>query len=204
MQIATYCAIPVISALIGWFTNFLAVKMIFRPRREIRFLWFRIMGLLPKRKLELAEKIAETVEKELISNKDIHAIIQSEDFHNQTGKVIKSRIGHFIDEKITSNTLLMMLVSPEVVSRLTDALMEELQKEIPGTIDSLFETVESRLDFRKIVYDKIKDFEVSKLESIVFSIASRELKAIEYLGGVLGFLIGLVQVGMIIAGDIKA
>ena len=58
--------------------------------------------------------------------------------------------------------------------------MEELQKEIPGTIDSLFETVESRLDFRKIVYDKIKDFEVSKLESIVFSIASRELKAIEY------------------------
>jgi uncharacterized membrane protein YheB (UPF0754 family) len=64
--------------------------------------------------------------------------------------------------------------------------------------------VESRLDFRKIVYDKIKDFEVSKLESIVFSIASRELKAIEYLGGVLGFLIGLVQVGMIIAGDIKA
>ena len=203
MQIAIYCTIPVISALIGWITNFIAVKMIFRPRKEVRFLWFRIIGLLPRRKMDLAEKIAETVEKELISHRDIRAIVQSDDFHNQTGKVIKSKINDFLEEKVTSNTLLALFVSPDVTSRLSEVLMEELQKEIPGAINSLFETVESRLDFKTIIREKIKDFDVLRLESIVYTIASNELKAIEYLGGVLGFVIGLIQVAIIIAGDIR-
>ena len=203
MQIAIYCTIPVISALIGWITNFIAVKMIFRPRKEVRFLWFRIIGLLPRRKMDLAEKIAETVEKELISHRDIRAIVQSDDFHNQTGKVIKSKINDFLEEKVTSNTLLALFVSPDVTSRLSEVLMEELQKEIPGAINSLFETVESRLDFKTIIREKIKDFDVLRLESIVYTIASNELKAIELLGGVLGFVIGLIQVAIIIAGDIR-
>jgi len=153
--------------------------------------------------MDLAEKIAETVEKELISHRDIRAIVQSDDFHNQTGKVIKSKINDFLEEKVTSNTLLALFVSPDVTSRLSEVLMEELQKEIPGAINSLFETVESRLDFKAIIREKIKDFDVLRLESIVYTIASNELKAIELLGGVLGFVIGLIQVAIIIAGDIR-
>ncbi len=43
----------------------------------------------------------------------------------------------------------------------------------------------------------IEEFDLGTLESIVYGIASKELKMIEVLGGVLGFLIGLLQVGIL-------
>jgi uncharacterized membrane protein YheB (UPF0754 family) len=191
---------PIISGFIGWVTNYLAVKMIFRPRTEVKILGVRIIGLIPRRKKDLAEKIAETVEKELISHRDIRAIIQTEDFHLEIGKAIKDKIDDFIQSKISLNPLLTMFVTPDVTSKLTETLMSELQKEIPGVIDTMFQNVESKLDFRKIIFDKIEGFDISKLESIITSIASKELKAIEYLGGILGFIIGLIQVAILIMG----
>lgn len=40
---------PVICALIGWFTNFLAVKMLFHPHKPIKIGPFTIQGIFPKR-----------------------------------------------------------------------------------------------------------------------------------------------------------
>ncbi|NLE00249.1 MAG: DUF445 family protein [Fibrobacter sp.] len=204
MRIFLYCSIPVISALIGWLTNYVAVKMIFRPRKVINILGIKIIGLIPKRRQDLAEKIAETVERELISHRDIMAIVQSDDFHVEIGKAIKGKIDSFIESKLSANPLLSMFLSPEITNRLTDTLMEELQKEIPGVIESLFQNVESKLDFRKIIQSKIEAFDINKLESIIFTIASKELKAIEYLGGVLGFIVGLIQLALILIGDLHA
>jgi uncharacterized membrane protein YheB (UPF0754 family) len=200
MTILVYCSLPVIAALIGWITNYIAVKMIFRPRHEIRFAGIRIMGLIPKRKHDLAIKIAETIEKELISHKDIRAILQSEDFHLHAGDLIKKKIDSFITEKLGNNRLLALFITPEVSGKFSTMIMEELQKEIPALIDSLFESVEQKIDFRKIIQGKIDDFDISRLESIIYAIASKELKAIEILGGVLGFIVGLVQLFIVLLG----
>ena len=204
MRMLFYFTLPFITALIGWFTNYLAVKMIFRPRREVRIAGFRIIGLIPKRKHDLAVRIAETIEKELISHRDIREILQSEDFHLHTGTVIKKRIEDFIDEKLAANPLLSMFVTPEVTTKLTDTIMEELQKEIPGLINSLFESVEKKIDFRKIIRNKIDGFDLSRLESIIYAIAAKELKAIEIFGGVLGFVVGLLQLLLLFAGGLHA
>jgi uncharacterized membrane protein YheB (UPF0754 family) len=204
MRILLYCSLPFITALIGWFTNFLAVKMIFRPRREVRIAGIRIVGLIPKRKHDLAIKIADTIEKELISHRDIREILQTEEFHLHTGNVIKKRIDSFIDEKLSSNPLLTMFLTPEISGKLTDMLMEELQKEIPGLIDSLFESVEKKIDFQKIIRNKIDGFDLSRLESIIYQIAAKELKAIEIFGGVLGFVVGLLQLLILFAGGVHA
>ena len=204
MYILIYCSIPVITALIGWITNYIAVKMIFRPRKEVRFFFIRITGLIPKRKTDLAIKIAETIEKELISHRDIRVILQSEDFHLQMGRVVKKRIEDFIEEKLAANTLLSIFMTPEISGRLTDMLMDELQKEIPSLIDSLFESVEKKIDFRAIIREKIDGFDLIRLESIIYAIAAKELKAIEVFGGVLGFFIGLVQLAIVVIGNIHA
>jgi uncharacterized membrane protein YheB (UPF0754 family) len=74
----------------------------------------------------------------------------------------------------------------------------------PGLIDSLFTAVEEKIDFRKIIQAKIEEFDVSRLESIIYGIASRELKAIEILGGVLGFVVGFIQLGIVFLGGSHA
>ena len=55
----------IIGALIGWITNYFAIKMLFRPLKEINILGFKVQGLIPKRKMEMAESIADTIQEEL-------------------------------------------------------------------------------------------------------------------------------------------
>jgi uncharacterized membrane protein YheB (UPF0754 family) len=60
------------------------------------------------------------------------------------------------------------------------------------------ERVEERLDIKELVTDKVNAFDLSKLESMIYEVSSRELKTIELLGGVLGFIVGLGQVGLLL------
>ena len=56
------------------------------------------------------------------------------------------------------------------------------------------EALEEGLDVHELVRSKVAEFEIEKLEKLVLEVASRELRSIEILGGVLGLLIGIAQV----------
>jgi len=49
--------IPIISAFIGWFTNWIAIKMLFHPREPKKFLGLTLHGIFPKRQKVIAEKL---------------------------------------------------------------------------------------------------------------------------------------------------
>ncbi|HMT36432.1 MAG TPA: DUF445 family protein, partial [Chitinophagaceae bacterium] len=65
--------LPFIAAFIGWFTNWLAIKMLFHPREPINILGYSLQGIFPKRQKQFAEKLGSLVAKELISFDEISA-----------------------------------------------------------------------------------------------------------------------------------
>lgn len=66
-------ALPAIAAAIGWGTNRVAIRLLFRPRRPVRLGPLVLWGLLPKRRQELAHHLGQVVERELLSPADIGA-----------------------------------------------------------------------------------------------------------------------------------
>ena len=71
-----------VGTLIGWFTNYLAIKLLFRPYEEVNLLFFKIQGLIPKNRDRISENLAETIEKELISVEHITAKLKDGDVIN--------------------------------------------------------------------------------------------------------------------------
>ena len=192
-------AIPLISALIGWLTNALAVKMIFRPHRPIRILGLTIQGLVPKRQAELAISIGHTVEHHLISHADVMAVLSGAESLQALNGLVQERIAGFLKTKLVGlNPLIGAFMSPSLLEKIQGSLVEEFEALAPEMIGKMMERMEDKLDFQAIVEEKVRAFDLDRLEQIIFEIASRELKAIELLGGVLGFLIGLVQVVLIL------
>jgi uncharacterized membrane protein YheB (UPF0754 family) len=198
MNIYIIWLIPPISALIGWITNYIAVKMIFRPRKPFNILGIKIWGLIPKRKSDLARKIGETVETELISHQDIHKVVNSPEFHEQILISIINAIEKFIEKKLGSNPIISIMLSGEIAGLIKELVKDELRGILPDFMENMFEKVEGKLDFKEIVRKKIEEYDFIKLEQIIYKIASRELRYIEVFGGILGFIIGLAQVGIII------
>ena len=196
-QLASIISIPVISGLIGWVTNYIAVKMIFRPQRPIRFLGLTLQGLVPRRQRELAQSIGEIVERELVSHEDIEAAIHTPDFQSELGALVENKIDDFLSKSLGSNPLIALFDQSDTIQQLKHSLRDQLQNSAPEIIESVLKGLEKHLDFQRVVQQKVEGFDLGKLEEIIQRIASRELKAIEYLGGVLGFIIGLGQLGLL-------
>jgi uncharacterized membrane protein YheB (UPF0754 family) len=193
--------IPVIAGLIGWGTNYLAVKMIFHPYQPVRVLFFTFWGVIPRRQKELAASIAQTIEENLISHKDFSAVLASSDIEEEIEQFVRTQIDLFLRAKISDQPVIGPLVHGALAPTLEKLLINEFRDLIPLFLDDLMQKVESRVNFREIIRRKIESFELEKLERMVYEIASRELKAIEIWGGVLGFIVGLLQVtAMVVFG----
>ncbi|MEQ8764593.1 MAG: DUF445 family protein [Planctomycetota bacterium] len=190
---------PFIGAAIGWFTNYLAVRMIFRPREPRRILGLRIHGLLPRRRHEFAQSIAETVERELVSSDDVRRVLSQPETHRHVVDVIGSKLDQAIKNRLTDlPPMVKMFVNDDLIAKLRGGLVKELDSLVPEIMDGVLDNVEHQLDFKKMVHDRIEAFPMGQLEAIVLRIAKKELRSIEILGGVLGFLIGLIQVLLVL------
>ncbi|MEG2245913.1 MAG: DUF445 family protein [Peptostreptococcaceae bacterium] len=181
-----------IGGIIGYITNKLAIKLIFRPIKPIKIpvLNIEIIGLIPKRKNEIAIKIGEVIQDEFISIDDILKNLITEDDKAKAVEYIKYKVNLIVDEKAT-------LIPSYIKSIIKGYIDEIIEKEVSNSIDELGEEIivkaHQRINIQQIVESKVNELDLIELENIILSIADNELKHIEILGLVLGFLIGIVQ-----------
>ena len=190
--------LPIIAALTGWVTNFIAVKMLFHPREKVKFLFFEFQGIFPKRQKALAEKLGKIVANELFSFEDIKHSLQDPKNLEEVHTLIGSKLDDFLENRmIESMPMLYVFMSDEMRLKIKDTLQAELQLMLPDLLESFAARIEQQVDIEKTVYNKVANFSSDKLESILYDIMSKEFRFIEILGGVLGFIIGLIQVGLV-------
>ncbi|MGB1205654.1 MAG: DUF445 domain-containing protein [Chitinophagales bacterium] len=189
--------LPFIAALIGWFTNFLAVKMLFHPRQKTKILFVEVQGIFPKRQKALAEKLGKVVSKELLSFDDIRGKLKDPKNLESVNEMIEDKIGGFLNDKLPEKyPMLSLLLSDSAKNKLKKAMMREIDGMIPAAIDQFIDKTEEKIDIEEIVYDKVAKFSPEKLEDIVFGILQKEFKFIELVGALLGFMVGCIQLLM--------
>ena len=187
--------LPLIGALIGWLTNYIAIKMLFHPKDEIRIFFIPVQGVFPKRQKDFARKLGQIVSEELVSAEDVTAHLKEK----ATSEAILDHIAMRLEEGIASRLprafpMLAMFMSSDMTEKIKGVLIEQISSLNEELIDKLSGELEEELDVQRIVEEKVADFSSDKLEEILFSIMRREFKFVEMVGAVLGFLIGMVQV----------
>ncbi len=189
---------PLVGALIGWATNWLAVKMLFRPHQPLGIGPLKIQGVVPRRHEALAESIADTVQEELISAEDIAQLVQKLATSDAVRTRLKGRIDQLIEDQIQSFGPMVAAFLP---NDLVDKIRNRIEKEVFFFVEELGTdlqgTLGEQLDLKQKVRDRILAFELDQMERLVLRVARKELRHIEFLGGVLGFIIGLVEAGLL-------
>lgn len=187
--------IPFISAFIGWFTNWIAIKMLFHPKEPKRFLFITFQGIFPKRQLQFAQKLGATVANELLHFDEIASRINDPESLKNVTPFIEQHIDKFLHEKLKEKLpVISMFVGEGMMQKLKEGLMEEIEILLPQLIGKFTETLSAQIDIEKIVSEKVADFSSDKLEAILVGIMNKEFRFVEIIGGVLGFLIGLLQI----------
>ena len=184
--------LAVIGGLIGYITNVIAIKLIFRPINPIKIpiLNIEIIGMIPKRKTEIATNIAKVVEEQFISVDEITDNIITEQDKQHIIDYIKVRVKLILSEK-------MILIPSTIRNLVQNYVSEIIEDEIREGIDELSEEMiiktKNRINIKEIIENKINELDLYELETIILQIVKNELRHIEVLGLILGFFIGIVQ-----------
>lgn len=191
-----WIALPLLGGVIGYITNWIAVKMIFRPIRPVKFLGIRIQGLMPRRQKDLADSIGRVVGGHLVQHDDIAKTLRDLDLEDMLGSVLDKGLAPKI-ESLRNLPLIGGFLTAERVEDLKKALVEGILSQREEIFAKLEEALEKGLDVQKVVAEKVAGFPMEKLEALVLEVASKELRAIVILGAVLGCLIGIGQVAIV-------
>ena len=185
-----------VGTLIGWFTNYLAIKLLFRPYKEVNLLFFKIQGLIPKNRDRISENLAETIEKELISVEHITAKLKDSNIINDDvlNKLLDKVIGEKLKNSVLdTNPLLKMFLNDSVIEKIKAYFKKAMLENKEEIVEEILKIAEDKIDFKEIMLEKMKNFSLEEMEKIILSVSKNELKHIEIIGGVLGGIIALFQ-----------
>ncbi|MGL1936373.1 MAG: DUF445 family protein [Fibrobacterales bacterium] len=194
-------ALPVISASIGWFTNYLAVKMLTRPVHPIKLLGMRIQGVIPRRHHDLAEKISQAVAKDFLTSDDLKATIAKIDIKPVIRHMIEKKWEEKIGEILDVVPMIKMFVPEDKLDMIRDKIIDAFSNDHDSLNEDFADIISGKVDLAGIIKKNIEDFPLEKLESIINEIAQKEFVFIERLGGIIGFFIGVIQVLLVVAFD---
>lgn len=189
--------IPVISAFIGWVTNWVAIKMLFHPKLPVKFLGITIQGIFPKRQDQFAVKLGKLVSEQLLSFNDIESKFTNPGNLQKMMPMVEQKIDDFLRIKLADTMpMISMFIGDKTIEKLKTAITSELESLFPSLIKNYTASLRQELDLEQIVTEKVKNFSSDQLEDILYQVMSREFRFVEIIGGVLGFLIGLMQVAI--------
>ncbi|MBN8669581.1 MAG: DUF445 domain-containing protein [Flavipsychrobacter sp.] len=187
--------IPFISAFIGWFTNWIAIKMLFHPKNPVKVLGITIQGIFPKRQQQFAQKLGVLVATELLHFNDIASKLKDPKQLESVTPYIEEHIDTFLRVKLQEKLpVVSMFIGDSTIGKLKEGMMEEINGLLPEVIGKYADNLSQKMDIEKMVTDKVANFSSDKLEEILTAIMSKEFRFVEIIGGVLGFIIGVIQI----------
>jgi len=100
-----YATPPLVGAFIGYLTNRVAIRMLFRPLKEWRILGVRVPmtpGVIPSKRGQLADNMGEVVGDHLLTSKEIGKALQEDKFQQHLLNVIAERVGDVLHRDLPS------------------------------------------------------------------------------------------------------
>jgi len=190
-EMIKFIVIVTIGGLIGWMTNKVAIKMLFRPVNPKKFLFFTIQGVFPKRKDIMAEKLADTIERELLSKENLLDAM----FNEEAATEMKERLMEMLLNALKGRIppVAKMFLGDNVEGTIKEYLKkheDEIFNQLMGVIK---ENGMDSVNIKTIIQNRIDELDFVEFEEIIFGLMKKELKHVEIIGLFLGALIGVIQ-----------
>lgn len=158
-----YIATPVIGAIIGYVTNWIAVKMLFRPRQEIRIFGKRLPftpGVIPRGQGRLARAVGEVVETQLLTPEFMGEKLLSKESEEE----FKCHVQDWVNAQKNSEESLRLTVTNIVTEEKVDDFIASVEEDLT---DFLLEKV-IEMEPGKLIVDKVMKEAQSRLAESMF------------------------------------
>ena len=165
-----------IGAVIGYITNWLAIKMLFRPREAKYIFGMKLPftpGLIPKEKSRIANKVGETVGTHLLNSDSLSKALKDDKIKAKFNEVAKEKINQVINSNSTLEDSLKNTLGENYY-----ALKENMINNIAKTILESIKEEEFKNKVKFYIVDSIKEGLNKKPEKIIDFINSNKFREV--------------------------
>lgn len=154
---------PLIGAVIGYATNWVAVKMLFRPRKEICVFGRRLPftpGVIPRGKARLARAIGRAVEEQLLTAEVLKEVLLS----SEKKERLRREVSAFLEKERKSEESLRQAVQRLLPEERIDDFVESAEETVT---DMVYDKV-LQMNVGEIIADKVMESAREKLKDSMF------------------------------------
>lgn len=192
-----YVSIPFVAAVVGWATNWVAVKLTFLP---VEFVGWRPFlgwqGIIPSKAEKMATIFVDSTMTRLGTLRDVFYGMEPRKIADHVVRYLEPRMDETTDEVMAeSNPVLWENLPALVKSQVYAGARRGLPRIVRGLIEEVAERVEELIDFKHMIVSRLVENR-ALLNRLFLESGEKEFKFIIRSGFHFGFLFGLVQLAV--------
>ncbi len=186
---------PIFGLFTGWFTDWLALKMIFEPKVEKRYLGiFKWQGLFFKRQNEVAAAYGALIAKEVLTPHNMIESILTGKLSDNLFNMIQKNVQQMVDEQAgVLKPIVVFAVGSEKYKAMKNAITGNMVHQLPIALKHMEKYAEDAMDIQNTLVSKMQELTPEEFEGVLRPAFKQDEWILITVGAVLGFMVGELQ-----------
>ena len=188
---------PIFGLFTGWFTDWLALKMVFNPKHPKKYLFglFEWQGLFLKRRLEVSAEYGRLIAAEVVTAGNILDAVLKGPLSDRLFEMIQKHVQRAVDEQAgLARHFVVFTVGSARYREMKQHIAQEIMQRLPGTMKHVEDYAGKAMDLENLLATKMKDLSVEEYEALLRPAFQQDEWILIAVGAALGFLVGELQV----------
>ena len=188
---------PLFGGFTGWFTDWLALKMVFRPKQPTRYLFglFEWQGLFLKRRKEVAAEYGALIATEIITPRNIIDAVLKGPLSDKLYSMVLKNVQKMVDEQAgATRPFIVFAVGSSKFQEMKKLIAQKLIERMPEAMKHMEKYAEDAMDLRNTLVTKMQELNEEEFENLLRPAFQQDEWILIAVGAVLGFLVGEMQV----------
>ena len=196
-----YWILPLFGLLVGYATNWLALKLIFQPVEPIRIFGVKYQGLFIKRQNEVSDEYARMLAYEIFTFDRIFAAIVNGPTKDKFINLVAEHANKAIDDAVgISRPIIKLVAGKRNFERMKNIVVEKTIQELPKSVKPVFPYAEEAMDLETIFSSRMKALSPRDFVGFLRPVFQEDELKLIIVGAVLGMLAGLGQLFFVFGG----
>ncbi|HWU67498.1 MAG TPA: DUF445 domain-containing protein [Stenotrophobium sp.] len=187
---------PVFGLFTGWFTDWLALKMVFNPKHPTKYMGlFTWHGLFLKRRQEVSAEYGRLIAAEIVTAKNILDAVLKGPLSDRLFNMVQKQVQKVVDDQAgIAKPFVVFAVGSSKYQEMKKMVSVEIMKMLPTTMKHVEKYAGDAMDLENLLSGKMKELTTEEFEALLHPAFEQDEWILIAVGAALGFIVGEMQV----------
>lgn len=187
--------LPAFGGFVGFFSDWAALQMMFRPLNPKKIMGFTVQGLFLKRQQEVARDYAALISKQLLTPSNMMEELFRGALSDRIMELIQRNVREMIDAQTGSiRPLVVYAVGSQKYIEMKNVVTEKILEKLPETMKHMESYAEDAMDVRNTLMERMQRLTAEEFEGMLRPAFKEDEWSLIMVGAALGFIVGEIQV----------